>query len=507
MQEIICYTTYLPLGKEQNISFLELLLDENWANGEIVFPEKIYGNIGDFNHKLVAKQKYEFLLRAVQKYPLKAVGISNSDNCTFSSSSSSLWDDYCTDCYIIGKYQQELLASGYFKSAIQTLTESILRLPDHDAALVFLDKMLSHSPEYYAIDDDTQPILLLRSPNTCYGILQFFIDRLAEALISCHQRVIVINDDNEDNFVSLIPYIGHHYKAIIGIQTYAFSDISFDAPTTSNLSNLIHCPKFNIILDHPITVKNYAEHGCNDYYFLLHDRNYLSFSKQYYHKIKNCFYFPPAGMLPSHTLLTQKKYDVTFIGSFHNYREILHAIYTLERPLRFLSARLIHLLRHEPNLPAEIAFQKVLNYYNIQLSEAAFLKLFYQLRSIFQCVMYYYREKIIQTLLNAQIQIHVYSDSWKNAPFSEHPCLIRHHDISIENSLTVMQQSKISLNIMSWHKDGLTERILNGMLCHSAILSNKSTRLEEEFIDGEDILLFNLSQIEKLPRQNHSHTA
>ena len=125
MQEIICYTTYLPLGKEQNISFLELLLDENWANGEIVFPEKIYGNIGDFNHKLVAKQKYEFLLRAVQKYPLKAVGISNSDNCTFSSSSSSLWDDYCTDCYIIGKYQQELLASGYFKSAIQTLTESI----------------------------------------------------------------------------------------------------------------------------------------------------------------------------------------------------------------------------------------------------------------------------------------------------------------------------------------------------------------------------------------------
>ena len=64
-----------------------------------------------------------------------------------------------------------------------------------------------------------------------------------------------------------------------------------------------------------------------------------------------------------------------------------------------------------------------------------------------------------------------------------------------------MQQSKISLNIMSWHKDGLTERILNGMLCHSAILSDKSTRLEEEFIDGEDILLFNLSQIEKLPRQ------
>lgn len=74
MDEIVCYTPYLPEGEERNISFIELLLDENWAAGIMECPEKVYEDIGDINHRLSAKQNYEFLLRAVQKYPLKAMG-------------------------------------------------------------------------------------------------------------------------------------------------------------------------------------------------------------------------------------------------------------------------------------------------------------------------------------------------------------------------------------------------------------------------------------------------
>lgn len=33
MKEIICYTHSLPEGDEQNITFMELLLDERWAEG------------------------------------------------------------------------------------------------------------------------------------------------------------------------------------------------------------------------------------------------------------------------------------------------------------------------------------------------------------------------------------------------------------------------------------------------------------------------------------------
>ncbi len=60
MQEIICYSNYLPEGTEQTISFMQLLLDENWAKGELLFSETVYSEVGGKNMKLSAKRDYEF---------------------------------------------------------------------------------------------------------------------------------------------------------------------------------------------------------------------------------------------------------------------------------------------------------------------------------------------------------------------------------------------------------------------------------------------------------------
>ncbi len=412
---------------------------------------------------------------------------------------SNSWDGYCTDCYILGKYQQELLSAGYFNIAINVLMESILQLPDSKQAVDFLEKMLSHAPEYYAIDDQTQPILLYRTPDICYNALSFFIDELAKALRACHQRVLIF-DNESSSFFSLNSFVECHFKAIIGIQTYSFPSILINN-TRINLSNFITCPQFNICLDHPITIKPILENASNNYYLLLHDRNYISFVKKHFTNIKECVYFPPAGTLPQtpHCLWTQKNFDITFIGSFSDYRKTLSYIWRQERFYRHLASRYISTLCHNPDFPAETAFQQTLKYYGINLCNEDFLNLFNMLEAVPSCILFYFREKIIRTLLDANIEIHVYGDSWRNAPFAEHRNLIRHNTLPFQETFYVMQHSKISLNIMSWHKDGLTERILNGMLCQSAVLSDTSTRLEEEFVDGKDILLFRLSQISSLP--------
>lgn len=502
MKEIICYTTYLPEGTEQYISFLELLLNENLADGKIECPEEVYAEIGDINHKLTAKQNYEFLLRAVRKYPFKVIGVSHESipSGFLPSIYNDLWNSYCTDCYIVCKYQQELLSIGYFDIVMESLTQNVLQLPDSKKAVDFLEKMLSHAPEYYTIDDDTQPILLYRGPNICYNALSLFIHELAKALRSCRQRVQII-DGESGGFSDLTPFIGCHFKAMIGIQTSVFSNMFIN--TNTNLSNLIVCPKFNILLDHPIVMKEQLENGPKNYYLLLHDRNYISFAKHYHSNIKKCLYFPPAGTLPQtpYCSLEQKKYDITFIGTFFDYRKLLSSIWNYGRFYRHLAARYIYALRHNPDCPAETAFWQALEYYGISLSNADFLSLFDMLKPVPRCISYYFREKIIHTLLNADIEIHVYGNSWKNAPFANHKSLICHTALPLQDTLYVMQRSKISLNIMSWHKDGLTERILNGMLCQSAVLSDTSTRLEEEFIDGEDIILFRLTQISSLPNR------
>lgn len=566
MKEIICYSSYLPKGTKQNISFMELLLDEHWAEGEIFCPLGIFQEAGGFNDRLTANWRYEFLLRAVQKYPFTAVGVSvdseenawKQDANYAKPGSSHLWqsepllewmdgqcpgqdgvcgqpgeyfhlqdmpdfpishdllpldrdyrrpsaaplDRYRTDCYIAGKYQQELLSAGCFDSVIAALLADASLLPNCKAAARWMEEMISHAPSYFEIDDNTRPILIYRGLDTCYNTLNLLADRLAQALCSCGQRVIVFDVEKEGN-QELTRWIDRRFKAIIGVQSYVFSIMMQDKKT--NLHDLIIGPKYNMILDHPALMKDHIESGPKDYYLLLHDRNYAAFAKYYYPKLKDCIYLPPGGAFPSQWSgctagkFIEKQYDITFIGSYYNYRDRLSDIASFERPKRFLAARFLLFMRQSPDCPAEQAFQKALDYYHIRLNDDGCLALFFELRQACFCIMHYYREKIIHTLLDAGIEIHVYSSTWQNAPFFGHEKLICHPALSAEESLDIMARSKISLNIMSWHKDGLTERVLNAMLCRSVVLSDRSLALEENFANGKDLLLFSLNQIGRLP--------
>lgn len=269
---------------------------------------------------------------------------------------------------------------------------------------------------------------------------------------------------------------------------------------TTNLHDLIIGPKFNMIFDHPVLLKSHIEAGPSDYYLLLHDRNYLAFAKKYYKNVKDCFFLSPGGIeLATPNFELEKRYNVSFIGTYYNYRQIIANIRKFDKSKRYIANRFLMELRYNVNLPAEVALSHVLTYYNMDLSDDEFLELLYELRYAFFGIMYYYREKVIQTLLNGEVELHVYGDSWKSSPFYKHPLLKIHPAVTGDEALKIMAQSKISLNIMAWHKDGFTERIANSMLNKSVVVTDKSTQLNELFVDGEDLVLFDLDILYVLP--------
>lgn len=511
MPEIICYTTHLPQGEKLNLTFFDLLLDENLANGTVICPREVYAHVGTLNTRLLAKQNYEFLLRAMEKYPVYAVGTSESgdDICVDSGKESfdvikpcapsSLWDEFCTDCYIAGKYSKELMENNLFNPVVQTLLGCLSSLPDAAEGKAFLEKMLSHAPEFYEIDDDTRPILIYRGDDTCYNQLNVFADELTNGLKALKQRIEVYDVSKED-ITGLTRYTGMRFKAIVGIQTYLFSIKMKDK--TTNLHDLIIGPKFNMIFDHPVLLKKHIQAGPSDYYLLVHDRNYLNFAKKYYKNIKDCLFLSPGGMaLSMSDFNVEKKYDVSFIGTYYNYRQIIANIRTFDKKIRYIANRFLMELRYNVNLPTEKALSNVLKHYGMELSDEEFLDLLFELRYVFFGVMYYYREKVIRTLLDNGVELHVYGDSWKSSPFHKHPLLKIHPSVTGDNALKIMAESKISLNIMAWHKDGFTERIANSMLNGSVVVSDKSTQLEELFTDGKDLVLFELNHLELLPEK------
>lgn len=506
MEEIICHTTYLPEGEERFINFMELLLNDNWADGVIDCPERIYSDVGDINHKLSAKQAYEFLLRAVPKYSFRVIGENHIDvKDKISKTDEQKWEEYRTDCYVAGKYQKELLASGYYMDAVKGLMGKALDCPDSGEAIIWLDKMLSHASEYYVIDDDTRPILIYQDNDFCRHVPASFASGLASALCNCRQQVILWDVSKSET--ELAQFSGQRFKAVIGIQTNIF----LSKVQSGYFHDLIGGPKYNIILDHPIGLRNLFENPPDNYYALVHDRNYQRFIKCYWPKVKDCYWFSAGGIQPDDPFLKwdvsgkcvnwgeTKKYDVVFIGSYHNYRDFLRLLYGFHGPYRRLMARFLHIMRWNVNCPAEEALNQVLEYYGIYAGEEDFLNLLEIFRYAISCISSYYRERIICTLLDAGIEIHVYGGNWDHFPFAENKSLICHPGIEMEDSLHIMEQAKISLNIMTWHKDGFTERVLNSMLAGAVALSDKTTRLEEEFVNGEDIILFDLVKIDSLP--------
>ncbi len=344
--------------------------------------------------------------------------------------------------------------------------------------------------------DVPQPILIYKTDDTCYNILNMFAEQLANALSAYGQTVEIFDVQKEGNS-ALTQFAGRKFKAIIGIQTYVFSIMMQDNVT--NLHDLIEGPKYNMILDHPAWLKEHFANAPKNYHLLIHDRNYLSFADRYFKNIGKNYHFFPAGIQADNINDDEKKYDISFVGTYRDYRERLNIIRTYGRKQRYLINRYMIKMKHSPNMPAEGAFLQVLDDYGLKVSDADFLDLFYESRQAYFAVMCYYREKVISALLDNGIQIHVFGESWKDATFSNHTNLVSHSSLTPEESLGVMKASKISLNIMSWHKDGFTERIANAMLASSVVLSDRSTYLSEEFKEGEEIVLFDLEQLAELP--------
>ena len=110
-----------------------------------------------------------------------------------------------------------------------------------------------------------------------------------------------------------------------------------------------------------------------------------------------------------------------------------------------------------------------------------------------------YREEIVKTILDAGYAVDVFGDRWNNSPYAGNPNLKIHKEIAASEVQEIYKNSKISLNIMTWHKDSITERVLDSMAAGSIVLTDTTPALEECFkkypSDNAEILLFSLKRI------------
>ena len=488
---VLCVTK----REKEILTFVDVLLDENNFVGIIAVNREILKETGSVNRILKEKRGYELLLRIAEITTVHATNATNIDAVSIKKEphNANIKEALKTDCYLIGKYRDDLKRNGCFDNAIKKVFYRAVKHGIKEEISVFLKHMIKQDGVFWGIARDTQPILLYKSDDICHNILNLFSEQFGKALQEEGQRVEFF--DNKKDASKFFDYIGKQFKAIVGFHTKLF-ELNYK---NIFLHDLIGGGKYNFITDHPIYYRNWFKYHSNiplvNVEFLTLDNNYVNFYKKYYSK--NAYFFPPAGTSLSGT--SPKTYPFTFLGSWADYRSSLRVIRKQERNIRFLLNRFLLIMKQNTDFTSEKAFRLALQYYGMN-EEENFLEYFSVCVDAMRCIHWYYREKVISKILEEGLELHVFGNSWYKSRFNGYPNLIIHPPVEAKEGVRILQESLITLNVMSWHKAGFTERIANALLGQTVVVSDWSEYLECNFDDGNEIVLFRLQHLDELPK-------
>lgn len=440
----------------------------------LIFRRDLVSSSGSYNSKLKALTDFEMLCRLTQA----------SGSCLFvfpgmeEEALSVTERDLFTYAYLIRRYLYDLHSWG----KTEVILNCMYQAADNSGLLSVLQKYLNDfltSESFYErIASVTAPFVIFRGGATCHGVLRDFADALADSL--CMEGQAVMRVDAGDTDYEYI--LRHVCKAVVGFQSAALQ---------TDFVRKLHGPKMQFWLDNPIFYAQQFSGFSEDCYILCQDANYAEFIKEQYH-LKNALQFPPGGHICSWPGQTERPYDIIFIGGYiPEENESLEGIY---------KDYYEYMVEH-PDMTFSQGFSELLKAGDGTESRNTIFEYLPDLKSVCQRVINHYRKRVIETILEAGFEIHVYGDSWNAYRSPNSHRLIRHPEVSVEESLAEWQKAKIGLNIMSWHKAGMTERVANIMLSGAVCLSDETEYLKAHFIEGEQIVCYSLKHLEELPHK------
>ena len=491
---------------ENGYSFLEILLDERIVHEGIYIPKSLIVKSGGINIKLKAKRKYELILRIAELGNVKIeevkddipacnnLGEQDGEFIFFDKEAeNNILNSLTTDCYIIAKYSEKLIACNLFDEVAESIITEAGDKGLKNETIALLEGFLSRNDSFYMIDDCTRPVLIFKGNDTCYNVLNTFADELKKSIEKSGYKTEIFDVDRED-WKEVVRYQNRHYKAVVGFQSFLFSVKMEDGE--AYFMDFIKAPKFNFLFDAPICFSSHLGYKAEDFTILTHDINYKNFLEKHYKQQAKIL--PPGGMISENPVnINERKYELTFLGSYGDYRKILPELEGLSVEDKTVGTALFEKLKLEPELTLEAGFDKVIKEKGLAMDEDTYLARLHSVRRVLYAASYYFREKAIKAILESGLRLTVFGESFKNSPFVNYKNLDICEEVSAERSLEVYGNSKISLNFMTWHKAGLTERMANIMLAGAVLLTDCTDGFSKGA--GEDFVDFKLSDIDSLP--------
>ena len=433
---------------------------------------------GCFNEFLGNGCILEFLCRASITGTITSLNLPST--CKKNDISDVLSPDIIeTLAYIICRSSYYLGSNPNVSMILSDILNKLRKTNAYDMFIQAFNKFIDSPNLFKRYCRNTAPIYIISGNDTCNGILNEFANELAMALAAKGQAIIT-TDGRYIPYSELSDIEGKTLKALIGFQAPVLFNRYFSS---------FDSPKFQFWFDDPVFFDHMFNNIDDSVYLLCQDGFHSEYFKEFL-GIKHSYHIPPAVRAEEVPDYDNRDMDIIFIGS---YRTPVHPALND----KFADELCEYMLEHT-DLTYEQCISSLTHAKGTELNKDDYLSMLTSYTDIYRYVRSEFRTRVVKSIVSNNIKLHVYGNSWHEYSDKGRENLIIHPDISSTEIISEMRRARLSLNIMSWHKDGMTERIISSMLAGAVCVSDETLYLKNNFSDNE-IVLYKLTQLDELP--------
>lgn len=257
---------------------------------------------------------------------------------------------------------------------------------------------------------------------------------------------------------------------------------------------------YNYIVDHPMYYHAAIIFPIRRLTFLCVDEYHQRFIERFYPGKVRSFFLPlagirsPGGMIP----FEERSMDILFTGAYLIDNNIEFHIQGLEQGVRQIWLECYELLCTQTYLTLEQGVERCFKRRGINLPEEDLrdtVRLFQDMDGMLRSRA---RAEVIKTLANAGVRVHIYGEGWQFLDCRQEN-LILHDRIPFDETIPLIADARIILNVMPWFKSGVHDRVYSAMQNGGVCLTDGSEYLGRTLTDGREALFYSLDSLEELP--------
>lgn len=281
---------------------------------------------------------------------------------------------------------------------------------------------------------------------------------------------------------------------------------NLDLADGRNVWEAYEIPYMNILMDHPFHYWKPLQNAPDTAVVLCTDRNHVHYIRRYFKNIRQIDFLPHAGVELGgrHKPLAERGIDVLYAGAL--------PVYTVGKMIPDLKSipevdgecmmqEVLSELVHHPEKTTEDVIESYVKTQRNDISDARLQEIIVKMRFLDSYATSFFREQAVRILVESGIHVTAYGTGWNQCEWSDNPYLNYGGKVLAPEILPLMNDSKIVLNTMTWFKAGAHDRIFNGMLAKAAVVTDDSTYLRREFVDGRELVMFSLKDLGTLPER------